>query len=119
MERFKEWKKPDMYKEGWTVYGWRCQYPDVLTLGKNVDIGCFTYMNARFKIEIGDDVQIGSHCSIYSHDTERNIKGKVVIGEGSLIGSHCLILPNAVISIGSKIRAYSIVKSKGKSQVKK
>ena len=61
-------------------YGWRCQYPDGLKLGNNVDIGCFTYINARYGVFIGDNVKIGSHCSIYSHDTERSMTGNVVIG---------------------------------------
>ena len=109
-KRFSSWKPPDISREGWTIYGWRCQYPEGLVLGQNVDIGCFCYLNARYGITIGDDVQIGSHCSIYSHDTERDIIGPVKIGEGCLIGSHCLILPNAVIEPGSKIRAFSVIK---------
>ena len=110
--------------EGWAYYphkfdnsiinadkiGYRCQYPDNLKLGKNVDIGCFTYLNARYGIEIGDNVQIGAHCAIYSDNTENNTHGKVIIGEGSLIGSYTLILPNATIPPNSKIRARSIIK---------
>ena len=91
-------------------YGWRCQYPDGLKLGNNVDIGCFTYINARYGVFIGDNVKIGSHCSIYSHDTERSMTGKVVIGEGSLIGSHSLILPGVILEPYSKIKAMSIIK---------
>lgn len=112
MNRFKKWEQPVFDSAGWTKYGWRCQNPDGLTLGDRVDIGCFTYMNAKYGIKIGNDVQIGSHCSIYSINTENNAKGEVVIGDNSLIGSHCLILPGAVIVSGSKIRAYSIVRSK-------
>lgn len=104
------WKQPVFDKDGWTKYGWRCQHPGGLKLGKNVDIGCFTYMNAKYGIEIGDNVQIGSHCSIYSHNTENNEHGPVVIGKNTKIGSFSLILPNVVILDGSKIRAYSIWK---------
>jgi len=91
-------------------YGWRCQYWEKLTLGKNVDVGCFTYMNAKYEIEIGDNVQIGAHCAIYSDNTENNTHGKVVIGENALIGSYTLILPNATVQPNSRIRARSIIK---------
>lgn len=125
MNRFKNWKMPEFNDSGYAFicegdypnitkrfFGWKCDHNENLKLGNKVDIGCFTYMNARYGIEIGADVQIGSHCSIYSVNTENNTKGKVIIGDKCLIGSHCLILPNAIIPNGSKIRAYSIVKSK-------
>jgi len=108
--RFKKWERPKIDEEGWTKYGWRCQHPEGLSMGEKVDIGCFTYMNAKHGIIIEDDVQIGSHCSIYSDNTENNTHGPVVIGKGALIGSHCLILPNSRILPGAKIRAYSICK---------
>ncbi len=109
-DRFKSWTPPTFDKYGWTKYGWRCQHFKRLVLGERVDIGCFTYMNAKYGLDIGDNVQIGSHCSIYSINTENDTYGKVVIGEGALIGSHCLILPNAVIKPFAKVRAYSIIK---------
>ena len=128
MSRWKKWIPPLFDDDGWayerqeartvyntiylrgTQYGWRCQYPDNLKLGKNVDIGCFTYLNSRYGIEIGDNVQIGAHCAIYSDNTENGTKGKVVIGENSMIGSYTLILPNVVILPNSKIPARSILK---------
>jgi len=121
MSRFKNWQKPEFDADGWAYkdwimmtdkrsYGWRCQHYQNLKLGDGVDIGFGTYLNAKFGIEIGEDVQIGSHCSIYSENTENETSGKVVIGKGALIGSFCLILPGAVIKPYSKIRAYSIVK---------
>lgn len=126
-ERFKEWKSPLFDEDGYAYpnhwvnkhtpkvhyinpYGWRCQYHENLKLGKNVDIGCFTYMNAKYGIEIGDNVQIGAHCAIYSDNTENQTHGSVNIGEGSLIGSYTLILPNVTIEPGSKIKARSILK---------
>ena len=124
-KRFKQWSKPEYDMEGWAYpnkvcanmrdhpYGWRCQHFQGLKLGKNVDIGCFTYMNAKYGIIIEDDVQIGSHCSIYSHNTENNTHAPIMIGKGSLIGSHCLILPNSIIKPDSKIRAFSIVDESG------
>jgi len=121
MSRFKNWKKPFFDDYGWAnkykdvlefegLYGWRCQYPENLTLGDKVDIGCFTYLNAKYGIEIGDNVQIGAHCAIYSDNTENETHGKVTIGENSLIGSYTLILPGATIPPNSKIPARSIIK---------
>lgn len=122
MDRFKNWQPPLFDEDGYAFeddernynnripYGWRCKHFNNLKLGMNVDIGCFTYLNAKHGIVIGDDVQIGSHCSIYSIDTERNINGRVTIGKGCLIGSHCIILPNVVIKPFSKIPCMSVIK---------
>lgn len=129
MSRFTNWKPPIFDDEGYACermefnrigygveyypgkrYGWKCQYPENLKLGKDVDIGCFTYLNAKYGITIGDNVQIGSHCSIYSDNTENDTHGEVTIGENTLIGSHSLILPNAHIPSNGKYRAYSVIK---------
>lgn len=90
-------------------YGWRCFYPENLKLGVFCDIGCFSLLNAKYGIEIGEETQIGSHCSIYSEDTENNKQGQIKIGKNCLIGSHTLILPNCTIPDNTKIPAYSIV----------
>ena len=120
MKRFKNWQPPKFDKDGWTKYGWRCQYSEGLRLGKNVDVGCFSYLMAKYGIEIEDNVQIGAHCAIYSHNTENQTKGKVVIGKDSLIGSYTLILPGVVIPPNSKIKARSILYIKnGKLVIKK
>lgn len=118
MQRFENWEEPWFDEDGFAYdsyitqrpYGWRCQNFKGLKLGDRVDIGCFSYLNARYGIEIGSNVQIGSHCSIYSDNTENNTHGPVIIGENSLIGSFCLILPGAIIPPNSKIKAYSIIK---------
>ena len=110
MKRFNNWEYPTFDKDGWTKYGWRCQYHEKLILGNFTDIGCFTYLNAKHGIEIGMNTQIGSHCAIYSVNTENDTYGKVIIGNDCLIGSYTLILPNAVIPPNSKIRAKSIIK---------
>lgn len=135
MNRFKGWKNPEFDDDGWAYkgkyiekikhqfgedevifrytepFGWRCQHPRGLKLGKKVDVGCFTYMNAKYSIEIGNNVQIGAHCAIYSENTENQTRGKIIIGDGALIGAFSLILPGAVIKPKAKIHSYSIVKS--------
>jgi len=115
MQRFKNWKEPLFDSNGWAYngdrkYGWVCQYSEGLKLGKYVDIGFGTYINSHYGVTIEDNVQIGSHCSIYSDNTENNTHGPVVIEEGTLIGSFSLILPNTIIKKNSKIRAYTVIK---------
>ncbi len=112
--RFKDWKPPkfkkvtgSLYK---TKYNWYVTCHKNLVLGKHTDIGILTYINARYGVEIGDNVQIGSHTSIYSEDTERGISGQIFINAGILIGSHVTILPrmNGFV-IDHNIKAGSVV----------
>ena len=92
-----------------TQYNYIIQYPKNLTLGKNFDIGEFTYINSEFGVEIQDDVQIGSHCSIYSHSTIDNKKGPILLKKNCKIGTHSTIMPNITIGENSIIGAYSFV----------
>ena len=105
-----EWKHPKIEHLVPTHWNWVVSCPWELVMGKNVDIGCFTYINARYEVYIGENTMIGSHCSIYSEDTENNIKGKVRIGKNVKIGSHSLILPGSKIKDNEKIKAYSIIR---------
>lgn len=86
-----------------------CQYHENLTLGRNTDIGAFTYINAKYGVEIQDDVQIGSHCSIYSWSTIDGKKGKVIIKRNARIGSHSLVMPGVSIGERTIVGAYSFV----------
>lgn len=112
-----EWRHPSFDIDGWAFprkddsnrYGWRCQHPFNLRLGKFVDVGCFTYMNAQHGIMIGEGTMIGSHCSIYSVNTENGTHGPVVIGKNCKIGCHSVILPNVVLKDGCKIPAFSLL----------
>jgi acetyltransferase-like isoleucine patch superfamily enzyme len=92
-----------------TKWKWIPFYPDNIKIGYKVDIGALTVLFGHEGIELGDEVQIGSHCSIYSYNSENNTKGKVIIKEKACIGSHSLILPSVVIEKGEMIPAGSIV----------
>jgi len=83
-------------------------YPENLKLGNNVDIGAFTYINARYGVTIEDDVQIGSHCSIYSHNSINDTRGEVIIEKRAKIGSHSILLPNTIVPEDVRLNAYSI-----------
>ena len=105
----KKWKKPVIEDSKLTKYNYIVQYVENLVLGKNFDIGSFTYINAKYGVKIEDDVQIGSHCSIYSHSTIDNKKGEVKLEKNSKIGTHSTIMPDIEIGENSIIAAHSFV----------
>ena len=108
-KRFKDWKSPKFDSKGMTKWNWMCQYHENLKLGKETDIGAFTYINAKYGVEIQDNVQIGSHCSIYSLSTIDDKKGKVIIKENAKIGAHSVIMPGITIGENAIVGACSFV----------
>jgi len=110
MSRFDEWKPPEIVEGQDTPWGWRVRHVDRLVLGKRVDIGYGCYIMAGAGVMIEDDVQIGSHCSIYSVNTIDDTHGPVVIRKGAKIGSHTTIFPGVTIGENATIGAHSLVK---------
>ena len=109
IERFKNWKTPEIEHGKLTKYNWLVQYPENLRLGEKTDIGAFTYINARYCVIIEEEVEIGSHCSIYSWSTIDNKKGKVVLKKKCKVGSHSVIMPGVTVGENSIIGAFSFV----------
>ena len=109
--RFASWKEPHIEDGIPTKYNWIVQNISEFTLGKKTDIGAFTYINAKNGVLIEDNVQIGSHCSIYSISTIDNSEGKVVLKNNCKIGSHSTIMPGVTIGKNTIIGAHSFVKS--------
>lgn len=107
--RFSNWTYPEIEEGRLTKYNWLVQNKDGFKLGFATDIGAFSYINAKFGVEIEDEVQIGSHCSIYSVSTIDNKQGKVILKKNCKIGSHSTILPNVTIGKNSVIGAHSLV----------
>jgi len=107
--RFENWKKPKIIEGKPTKYNWIVQNLEGLVLGSKTDIGAFTYINALHGVIIEDNVQIGSHCSIYSISTIDNNSGKVTLKNNCKIGSHSTILPGVNIGQNSIIGAHSLV----------
>ena len=103
------WKKPIIEHGKLTKFNYIVQYPEKLILGKNFDIGEFTYINCKSDVSIEDNVQIGSHCAIYSHSSIDNKKGKVILKKNCKIGTHSTIMPGITIGENSIIGAYSFV----------
>lgn len=108
-KRFSNWKYPEIIDGQPTKYNWVVQNLDGLELGFATDIGAFSYINAKHGVIIEDNVQIGSHCSVYSVSTIDDKTGTVHLKNSSKIGSHSTILPGVTIGENSIIGAHSLV----------
>jgi acetyltransferase-like isoleucine patch superfamily enzyme len=102
--------------------------PQKLTLGDNVYIGHYNYIEASNGVTIGEGCQLASFISITSHSSHNSIrlygkeyikhngkhhgyiKGCVEIGKYTFIGPNSTIMPNTKIGKGSLIAAHSYVK---------
>ena len=103
------WRKPIIEHGKMTRYNYIVQYPENLETGENFDIGEFTYINSEKGVKIEDYVQIGSHCSVYSHSTIDEKEGPVHLKKNCKIGTHSTIMPNVTIGVNSIVGAYSFV----------
>ena len=108
-KRFSNWEYPEIKDGQPTKYNWLVQNLDGFVLGANTDIGSFSYINALNGVVIEDNVQVGSHCSIYSVSTIDNTNGKVILKNNCKIGSHSTVLPGVTIGNGSSVGALSLV----------
>jgi len=108
-DRFNDWEYPEIEEGKPTKYNWVVQHKDNLSLGYKTDIGVFTYINAKFGVTIEDEVQIGSHCSIYSVSTIDGKEGEVVLKKNCRIGSHSVIMPGVTVGENAVIGAMSFV----------
>ena len=107
--RFKDWTKPEIEDGKPTKYNWIVQNKEGLDLGEGSDIGAFTYINALHGVRIEEDVQIGSHCSIYSVSTIDNKKGPVLLKKDCKIGAHSVVMPGVTVGENAVVGAMSFV----------
>lgn len=108
-KRFTKWKQPTFDKNDTTQWNWMCQHHKNLKLGNSVDIGAFTYINAKKGVTMGDYVQIGSHCSLYSISTIDNKEGNIVLKKNCRVGTHSVVMPGVTIGENAVIGAFSFV----------
>jgi len=108
-DRFNSWKFPKIEEGKPTKYNWVVQNKDGLKLGYKTDIGAFSYINAKYGVTIEDEVQIGSHCSIYSVSTIDQKYGEVKLMKNCKIGSHSTILPGVSVGENAIVGAHSLV----------
>ncbi|MBI2627889.1 MAG: acyltransferase [Candidatus Niyogibacteria bacterium] len=92
-----------------TKWLWVVWHVNRLKLGKMTDIGVFTYINAEYGVTIEDEVEIGSHCSVFSVSTIDGKKGPIMLKKGCKIGSHTIIMPGVTIGKNTIVGAHSFV----------
>jgi acetyltransferase-like isoleucine patch superfamily enzyme len=107
--RFKKWEYPVIEEGELTKYSWMVQHKEKLKLGYKTDIGAFTYINAKNSVTIEDNVQIGSHCAIYSISTIDDKEGPVCLKKNCKIGSHSVVMPGVTVGENSVVGAFSFV----------
>ena len=108
-DRFDNWQMPEIEEGKPTKYNWVVSHVDNFVLGNKTDIGAFTYINAKNKVVIEDDVQIGSHCSIYSVSTIDEKEGEVILKKNCKIGSHSVVMPGVTVGENAVVGAFTFV----------
>jgi acetyltransferase-like isoleucine patch superfamily enzyme len=58
---------------------------------------------------MGDCVQIGSHCSLYSISTIDNKEGNIILKKNCRVGTHSVVMPGVTIGENAVIGAFSFV----------
>ena len=108
-DRFAQWSPPEIEEGRLTKYHWLVQNKAGLKLGHRTDIGAFTYINAKAGVVIEDEVQVGSHCSIYSVSTIDEKEAPVVLRRNCKIGTHSSVMPGVTVGENSVVGAHSFV----------
>ena len=103
------WTQPKITHNRPTKWFWMVTKPEHFTLGQRTDIGAFSYIQASQGVTIEDDVQVGSHCSIYSVSSIDGKQGQVIIKKNARIGTHAVIMPGVTIGENSIVGAFSFV----------
>ena len=111
-KRFQKWVMPEIKHGIPTKYGWIVSHPENLVLGWGVDIGAFSYLQAKEGIKIGKYTQIGGGVKIYSISTIDNRSSAITIGKNCKIGANSVIMPGVIIEDNSIIGALSFIKYK-------
>ncbi len=96
---------------------WHAEFyaPTRVVIGENCIIGDNCFLDGRQGITFGENVNVGSHVSIYTrqHDIDSpdfaEIGAPVVVGSYAWIASHSVILPGVTIGEGAVVAAGSVV----------
>lgn len=96
---------------------WRAELyaPQSVVVGEHCIIGDACFLDGRSGITLGENVNIGSHVSIYTrqHDVDSpdfaEVGGPVTVGDYVWIASHALVLPGVTIGEGAVVAAAAVV----------
>jgi acetyltransferase-like isoleucine patch superfamily enzyme len=102
--------------QGSTVY-WRCRFfrPDGVSIGNHSIIGNDAFLDGRYGLAIGDNVNIGGEVAIFTaeHDVDdpafKMVGGAVAIDDYVYIGSRATILPGVTIGKGAVVATGAVV----------
>jgi maltose O-acetyltransferase len=80
---------------------WRAEFyaPERIVVGEHCTIGDSCFLDCRSGLAIDDDVNLGSHVTIYTrqHDVDSpdfaEVGAPVVIGRHAWVASHAILLP--------------------------
>lgn len=108
-EKERVWEKPKFDDKGMTQWYWRVLHSENFKLGKNVQIGSFTSIDAMEGVEIEDNVKIGFGCVILSYSSIDKKGGKVVLKRNCKVGSNAVIMPSITIGENAVVGANSFV----------
>jgi UDP-2-acetamido-3-amino-2,3-dideoxy-glucuronate N-acetyltransferase len=104
-----EWKDPVYDDMGVTQWHWRVSHRENFILGKEVEIGSFTMIDAHSGVIIEDDVKIGFGCVILSYSSIDNRSGRVRLAKGCKVGANSVIMPGVEIGEGAIVGSNSLV----------
>ena len=104
--------------QGTTIH-WRLvpRTPHNISIGNNTIVGNDAFIDGRYGVHIGDNVNIGDHVHFYTaaHDPQTpdfNIKtGPVRVADRVYIGARSTILQNITIGTGAVVAAGAVVTS--------
>jgi len=108
-DRFQNWQPPKIEHGKLTEYNWVVYRPENFKLGQKTDIGAFTAIFAHHGVTIEDEVQIGSHCTLYSASTIDEKEGPVFLKRNCRIGSHSIVMPGVTVGENTIVGAQSFV----------
>lgn len=108
-DRFQNWQPPKVEHGKLTEWNWVVYHPQNFKLGQKTDIGAFTAIFAHYGVIIEDEVQIGSHCTLYSASTIDEKKGPVTLKQNCRLGSHSVVMPGVTIGENTVVGAQSFV----------
>jgi acetyltransferase-like isoleucine patch superfamily enzyme len=103
------WIEPEFDKMGMTQWHWRVLHVDRFKLGRNVQIGSFTMIDAQEGVEIQDDVMVGFSCVILSYSSIDGKSGKVILKRGCKVGANSVIMPGVEIGEDAIVGANSFI----------